>query len=31
VATLNAGGTLTGWNVGDPIESDPDPIDLPQL
>jgi hypothetical protein len=30
VATLNAGGTLTGWNVGDPIESEPDPIDLPR-
>jgi len=30
VATLNAGGTLTGWNVGDPIESEPDPIELPR-
>jgi len=32
VATLNAGGTLTGWNVGDPVEPgpEPDPIDLPR-
>jgi hypothetical protein len=32
VATLNAGGSLTGWNVGDPIEPDPEaePIDLPR-
>jgi hypothetical protein len=28
VATLNAGGTLTGWNLGDPIDPDGDPIEL---
>ena len=33
VATLNAGGTLTGWNVGRPRRagSELDPIDLPLL
>ena len=30
VATVNAGGSLTGWNVGDPIDPEGEPIELDQ-